>query len=57
MINLDYTTCHWTTGVIVAENRPLYAYVDVKNVLFPATIVIYNISNVYTVFLINLMLF
>jgi hypothetical protein len=28
-----------------------------KNLPFPATIVIYNINNVYTVFLINLMLF
>ena len=22
------TTCHWNTGVMVADNRPLYAYVD-----------------------------
>ena len=51
--------CHWNTGVMVADNVPLYAYVDIpqKNLPFPATIIIYNINNVYTVFLINLMLF
>ena len=44
---------------MVADNGPLYAYVDIplKNQPFPAITVIYNISNVYTVFLINLMLF
>ena len=44
---------------MVADNGPLYAYVDIqlKNLLFPATIVIYNINNVYTVILINFMLF
>ena len=56
---LSNTTCHWNTGVMVADNGPLYSYVDIplKNLPFPATIVIYNIKNVYTVFLINLMLF
>ena len=44
---------------MVADIGPLYAYVDIplKNQPFPATIVIYNINNVYIVFLINLMLF
>ena len=44
---------------MVADNGPLYAYVDIKikNQPFPATIVIYNINNVYTVFLNNLMVF
>ena len=37
--------------MMVADNGPLYAYVDIplKNLPFPATIVIYNINNVYTV--------
>ena len=36
---------------MVADNGPLYAYVDIplKNQPFPATIVIYNINNVYTI--------
>jgi hypothetical protein len=44
---------------MVADNGPLYAYVDIppKNQQFPATSVIYNINKVYNVFLINLMLF
>ena len=58
-LGLANTTCHWNAGVMVADNGPLYAYVDIslKNLPFPATIVIYNINNVYTVFLINFMLF
>ena len=36
---------------MVADNGPLYAYVDIPLKLFPpATIVIYNINNVYTIF-------
>ena len=48
---------HWNTGGMVADNGPLYAYVDIplKKQLIQATVVIYNINNVYTVFLINLM--
>ena len=48
---------------MVADNGPLYTYVDIPfylyffNQPFPATIVIYNINNVNTVVLINLMLF
>jgi hypothetical protein len=51
--------CHWNTGVMVADNGHLYAYVDIplKNWAFPAAIVIYNINNVHTVFLINFMVF
>ena len=47
--------CHWNTGVMVADNGPLYPYVDIplKNLPFPATIVIYNMNKVYTEFLIN----
>ena len=48
--------CHWNTGVMVADNGPLYSYVDIP-FKKPAPIVIYNINNVDTVFLINLMLF
>jgi hypothetical protein len=40
---------------MVADNGPLYADVDIPlkkiNHPYPATIVIYNINNVYTVFL------
>ena len=32
---------------MVADNGPLYTYVDIP---FPATIVIYNINNVYIIF-------
>ena len=44
---------------MVADNGPLYAYVDIplKKLLFPATIVICNITIVYTVLLIDFMLF
>ena len=57
-LGLANTTSHWNTGVMVADNGPLYAYVNsIKNLPFPATIVIYNMNNAYTVFLINLMLF
>jgi hypothetical protein len=55
-LGLDNTMCRWNTGVMVSDNGPVYACVDVplKRQPFPATIVIYI---VYTVFLINLMLF
>ena len=51
--------CHWNTVVMVDDNGTLYAYVDIpiKKQTFPAAIVTYNINNVYTVFLINFMLF
>jgi hypothetical protein len=51
--------CHWNTGVMGADNGPLCAYVDIPYRICHslATIVIYNINNVYTVLLINLMLF
>ena len=26
---LANTACHWNTGVMVADNGPLYAYVDI----------------------------
>ena len=43
---------------MVADNGPLYAYVEnFKNHQFLATLVIYNINNVYTVFLMNLIYF
>ncbi|CDQ89966.1 unnamed protein product [Oncorhynchus mykiss] len=29
MLGLANTTCHWNTGVMVADNGPLYAYVDI----------------------------
>ena len=29
-LGLANTTCHWNTGVMVADNGPLYAYVDIS---------------------------
>ena len=34
---------------MVADNRPLYVDIPLTNLPFPATIVIYNINNVYTI--------
>ena len=28
-LDIANTTCHWNTGVMVADNGPLYAYVDI----------------------------
>ena len=28
-LGLANTVCHWNTGVMVADNGPLYAYVDI----------------------------
>ena len=43
--------CHWNTGVMVADNGPLYAYVDIPLKISRFQLqVIYNINNVYTVF-------
>lgn len=43
---------------MVADGVPLYVYIDtdLKNLQFPATIGVYNIINVYTIFPINLIL-
>ena len=48
------TTCHYSTGVMVSDNVDIPFKIKQP---FPVTIVNSNINNVYTVFLINLMLF
>ena len=31
--------CHWNTEEMVAQDGPLYAYVDIQNLLFSSVIV------------------